>query len=103
MAAERPIGFEELRARLSALEGTRKTAERELHSLRNYREPLERGRASLLETYAGLMPEAIDALRSEERYRVYKIIGMKAYLEADNLLELSGDVMSFSNLRNSSA
>jgi len=57
----------------------------------------------LLESYDGLMPEAIDALGSEERHRVYRMIGMKAYLEADGSFELSGDVISFSNLEISSA
>ena len=49
------------------------------------------------------MPDAIDALGSEERHRVYRMIGMKAYLTADGSFELSGDVMSFSNLEISSA
>ncbi len=55
--------------RLAALEDTRETAERELRALQHRTErlaQLERDRASLLESYAGLMPEAIDALGSEE-------------------------------------
>ena len=106
MAAEGLIDFEELRARLSALEETRETAERELHALRHHTEylkRLERDRDSLLESYAGLIPEAIDTLGSEERHRVYRMIGMKAYLKADGSFALSGDVMSFSNLEISSA
>ncbi len=59
---------------------------------------LERDRDSLLETYAGLMPEALDELRPDERHRVYRMISMKAHIGADGSLELSGDVMSFSNL-----
>ena len=106
MAAEGLIAFEELRARLSALEETRNTAERELHALRHQTERLERlerDRDSLLESYVGLLPEAIDALGSEERHRVYRMIGMKAYLTADGSFELSGDVMDFSSLEISSA
>jgi hypothetical protein len=57
----------------------------------------------LLESYAGLVPEAIDALGSEERHRVYRMISMKAYLTTDGSFELSGDVMNFSNLKISSA
>lgn len=64
---------------------------------------LERGRDSLLERYAGFMPEAIDALGPEERHRVYRMIGMKAHLGADGSSESSGEVMSFTNLEISSA
>src|SRR5215203_2602527 len=83
---------------LSALEETRKTAERELRTLQHRTErleQLERDRDSLLESYSGLMPEAIDTLGSEERHRVYRMIRMKVYLEANGSLQLSGDVMNF--------
>jgi hypothetical protein len=86
MAAEGLIEFEELRARLAALEDTRKTAERELRTLEariEHLAQLERDRDSLLENYAGLLPEAIDALGSEERHRVYRMIGMEAHLAPD--------------------
>ena len=105
MAAEGLIDFEELRTRLSALEGTRNTAERELHALRHHTERLERlerDRDNVLESYVGLLPEAIDVLGSEERHQVYRMIGMRAYLTADGSFELSGDVMSFSSLEISS-
>ena len=104
--AEELIDFEELRARLSALEETHKIAERELRALKHRTgrlERLERDRDSLLESYVGLLPEAIDALGSEERHRVYKMLGMKAHFGADGSFELSGDVISFSNLEISSA
>jgi hypothetical protein len=80
---------------------TRKTAEQELRTLEHRTEhlaQLERDRDSLLENYAGLLPEAIDALGSEERRRVYRMIGMEAHLAADGSLEISGDVMNFSKL-----
>ena len=75
MAAEGLIEFEGMRARLSALEEARETAEKELHALRRRTKRLERGRDGLLESYAGLVPEAIDALGPEERHRVYRMIG----------------------------
>ena len=106
MAAERLINFEELKTRLAALEDTRETAERELRALRHRTERLahlERDRDSLLESHAGLLPEAIDALGSEERSRVYRMIGMEARLEPDGSFEISGDVMSFSKVGISSA
>ena len=58
------IDFEELRARLAVLEQTRKTARRELRALQRRTEhlaQLERDRDSLLESYADLVPGAIDA------------------------------------------
>jgi DNA repair exonuclease SbcCD ATPase subunit len=75
MAAERLIDFEEVRAQLTALEDTRKTAERGLRALQHRTERLaqpERDRDSLLESYAGVLPAAIDALESEERHWVYR-------------------------------
>jgi len=48
------------------------------------------------------MPEAINALGSQERYRLYRMIGMEAQLAADGSFELSGDVMSFSRMEISS-
>ncbi len=65
MAAEGLIDFEELRARLATLENARKTAERELHALHRRTEhlaQLEHDRDGLLESYADLVPETIDAL-----------------------------------------
>jgi DNA repair exonuclease SbcCD ATPase subunit len=106
MAAERLIDFEDLRARLAALEDTRNTAERELRALQHRTErlaQLERDRDSLLESYAGLVPETIDALRSEERRRAYRIIGLEVHLAPDGSLKLSGDVVSFSKMEFSSA
>jgi hypothetical protein len=41
--------------------------------------------------------EAIDVLGSEDR-RAYRMIGLVAHLAPDGSLEISGDVMSFSEL-----
>jgi chromosome segregation ATPase len=106
MAAEGLIDFEELRARLAALEDTRKIAEQELQALQRRTEhlaQLERDRDSLLESYADLLPEAIDALEPDERRRVYKMIRLEYHLAPDGSGELSGDVMNFSKLEISSA
>jgi hypothetical protein len=64
---------------------------------------LERDRDSVLESYAGVLPKAIDALEAEERHRVYRMIGMEAHLAPDDSFELSGDVVSFSKVGISSA
>jgi hypothetical protein len=106
MAAEGLIDFEELRTRLAALEDARKAAEQELRALRRRTEhlaQLERDWDSLLESYADLVPEAIDALVPEERRRAYRIIGLEARLAPDGSFEVSGDMMSFSKLGISSA
>lgn len=106
MAAEGSIDFEELRTRLAALEDIRQTAERELRALQRCTEHLARlesDRDSLLESYAGLMPEAIDALGSEARHRIYRMIGLEARLAPGGSFELSGDVINFSNVVISSA
>jgi site-specific DNA recombinase len=106
IAAEGLIDFEELRAQLAALEDTRQTAERELQALRHRTEhlaQLERDRDSLLEHYAGLLPEAIDALEPDERQHVYRMIRLEAHVAPDGSLEISGDVVSFSKLEISSA
>ena len=64
---------------------------------------LERDRDSMLESYASLMPEATDTLGSEDRHRVYRMIGMEVHLASDGSFELSGEVMSFSKSGISSA
>jgi hypothetical protein len=43
----------------------------------------ERDKDSLLESYAGLLPEAIDALGSEERHRAYRIMETEVHLTLD--------------------
>lgn len=106
MAAEGLIDFEELRTRLVALEETRQTAEQELHALKRRTEhvaELERDRDSLLDSYAGMVPEALDALTSEERRQVYRMIGLQAHLGVDGAIEITGDVINFCNLEVSSA
>jgi hypothetical protein len=101
MAAEGLVDFDELRTRLATLEDTRKTAEQELRALQHRTERLERlerDRDTLLESYAGAMPEAIDALGPEERHQVYRMIGMEVHLAPEGSFDLSGDVISFSKL-----
>jgi DNA repair exonuclease SbcCD ATPase subunit len=105
-AAEGLTDFEELRTRLAALEDTRNTAEQVLRTLQRRTEhlaQLERDRDSLLESYADLMPEAIDALGSEERHRAYRIIGLEVHLTPKGSFEISGDVIGFSKLEVSSS
>jgi site-specific DNA recombinase len=68
MAAEGLIDFDELRAKLVALEETRDTTRKELAALEARRDQLaelERDRDTLMERYAGMVPDALDALVPE--------------------------------------
>ncbi len=91
------ISFEELRARLAELVETRGTAERELAALRDKTdriEELERDAEAILESYARMIPKALDALTPEERHRFYKMLGLKATVGADGSVELDGTFMA---------
>jgi hypothetical protein len=93
MAAEGLITFDELRAKLAALEETRTTAQRELEALAGRRERLadfERDRDTLLEHYATMVPEALEELTAEERHQVYKMLRLEVYIHPDGDLEIRG-------------
>ena len=93
MAAEELITFDELRAKLAALEETRQTARRELVALEGRTErlqTLECDRDALLEHYAEMMPKVLDTLESEERHRVYNMLRLGAVAFPDGTLEVSG-------------
>jgi hypothetical protein len=93
MAAEGLITFDELRAKLAALDETRTTAERELAALRGRQEiieQLERDRDTLLEHYAKMVPEALEKLSAEERHQVYKMLRLEVYIHPDGDLEIRG-------------
>jgi site-specific DNA recombinase len=75
IAAEGLITIDELRVKLAALEETYQTARRQLAALEGRTErlrALERDRHALLQNYAEMMPDALDALEPEERHRIYK-------------------------------
>jgi hypothetical protein len=93
MAAEGLITFDELRAKLAALDETRTTAQRELESLSLRHErlaELEHDRDTLLEHYATMVPEALEELTAEERHQVYKMLRLKVYIHPDGDLEIRG-------------
>jgi site-specific DNA recombinase len=96
MAIEGLLDYEELRLKLAALDETRKTAERELEALRSHQErveELERDKNALLEAYAGMAPEALASLTSEERRRIYKMLGVGVVVHVeDGALEVSGQL-----------
>ena len=93
MAAAGLITFDELGAKLGALEETRKTAQRELAALEGRTErlrALKRDRDALVEGYAELMPEALEDLHPEERHRVYNMLRLRVLAFPDGTLEVSG-------------
>jgi cell division protein FtsB len=72
MFAAEAMTLDELRARLEAVEETRETAKKELAALAARRgriEAMERDKGLILESYAALAPEALDALSPEELAR----------------------------------
>jgi site-specific DNA recombinase len=93
MAAEGHITFEELGAKLRELEGQRSAAEVELDNLQVRRarlEDLERDRETLLDEYAGMVPEALDELTGEERHQVYRMLRLQVFVYPNGDLEVRG-------------
>ena len=91
--AEGLITLEELRKKLSDLEETRAVAQGELEALRSRQEHIEQLESdadTILNQYARMVPEALDALTSEERHRVYKMLRLRVLLHADGSTEITG-------------
>jgi hypothetical protein len=91
MVAEGLITFDELRAKLAALEETREIAERELAALKGQSESLEqmeRDKDAVLEHYVILAPEALDSLDPEERRRLYNMLRLRVFAYPDELPEV---------------
>lgn len=93
LAARGNITDEELDEELAALEETRRAASRELAALQSCKERieiLERDRDAVLEDYAGRTPEALEALTSEERHRLYKMLRLSVAIRSDGSVEIAG-------------
>jgi site-specific DNA recombinase len=72
--------LEELAAKLEAIEDTRRIAERELAAIGDSlkrAEELEADRDALLESYAEMVPAALDELSGAERNRVYRMLRLE--------------------------
>ena len=59
---------------------------------------LERDRDTLIERYAGIVSEALDALVPEERHRVYNLLKLSVNLSTDRALEVSGSLGDVSKI-----
>ena len=92
-AAKGHMTDDELDEALAELEETRTTAEEELAAIRGRKEileELERDRDALLESYAEMTPEALDALTPEERRRVYGMLRLRVEVAADGTMGARG-------------
>src|ERR671911_650483 len=84
---------EELAAALSELDEVRETAEHELKTARARGEALKRlehDRDALMESYAGMVSEALEDLVPEERHRIYKLLRLGVRYRPDWPLEITG-------------
>lgn len=84
---------DELVQKLEALEVTRQTAEQELSRLqdrRRYLEQLEQDKEAILCYYSDMAPEVLDALSSEGRHQLYKMLRLKVSVYPDGRLEITG-------------
>jgi hypothetical protein len=93
VAAEGLINFDELRTKLATLQETCETARRELAALEeclNRLKDLENDAATLLETYASMVPKALGSLETEERNHVYKMLRLKVSAYHGGTLEVNG-------------
>jgi site-specific DNA recombinase len=91
--AEGLITLDELRSKLASLEEIRSVALEELEALRSRREQMERlehDADALLKHYAGMVPEALHNLTSEERHSIYKMLRLRVVVSADGPAEVTG-------------
>lgn len=78
--------LEELAARLEELERTRQSARHDLERLgmrRKRAEELERDRDAVIQSYAGMVPGALEALSGEERRRLYGMLRLEVMPRPD--------------------
>jgi hypothetical protein len=88
--------LEELEERLEEIDEIRQTARAELAALEGSRQrlgKLEHDQHTLMDRYAGAVPNALDNLIPEERHRIYKIYKMlrlNVLVYPDARLQVSG-------------
>jgi site-specific DNA recombinase len=104
LAAKGHLADEELDEELAALDEARKIAERELEALRGRRERVEQMEAdkdAVLEYYAALAPEKLDALTTEQRHQLYKMLRMKVMVSKSGDLDIELAAVPVDNSDNS--
>jgi hypothetical protein len=93
LAAKGLMTIEELSARLEELEATRRTAADELEAIRRRAERLaglKQDRDTLMEFYAGAVPEKLDRLSPEKRRRISGMLRLEVSARPDGSLEARG-------------
>jgi hypothetical protein len=96
MAADGLVTFDELSAKLQALEAERATALGELENLKLRRtrlEDLQRAKETLLKEYAGIVSEDLDGgLTPEKRHQVYRMLRLRVRVPCSkaNAIEVEG-------------
>ena len=53
-------------------------------------ERLEQDKETLLESYAKMAPEALEALSAEERRRLYRMLRLRVVVNPDRSIEVTG-------------
>src|SRR5215212_9534585 len=84
--------LEELGGKLEELDCTRELARAELGRLQRRRErleDLEQDRDAVIESYAGMLPEALEALSGEDKRRLYGMLRLEVAPAPDGL-EVTG-------------
>jgi site-specific DNA recombinase len=93
LAAKGLMTIEELSARLEELEATRRTAADELEAIRRRAERLaglKQDRDTLMEFYAGAVPEDLERVGPEERRRIYGMLRLEISARPDGTFEARG-------------
>jgi len=93
LAIEGLLGREELKAKLASIEDTREAVLREFAVTERRQErmaKLEADRDTLLEYYAGQVPNVLDSLTPEERHRVYRLLSLRILAHMDGMLDVGG-------------
>lgn len=105
IAAEGLINLDELRGKLADLDDLKQTAERELRLIEGRKgalRQLELDRDALVEHYANIAPQALDALTPEELHQLYQILRLRVTADADRNLTVEGVFGEFSVAEESS-
>ena len=101
LAIEGLLNSDELREKLAHLQEQRRTAERELETLRAKTEHLgnlQLEADALLEQYAEMVPEGLDAFTPEDRHHAYKALRLKVTAHPHGEMEASSIISSTSSL-----
>jgi hypothetical protein len=93
LAADGLMSRDELREKLSKLEETREAARQELEEIEGRQaclRELERGKDTLLQSYASMVTGVLGELTPEERHRIYNILRLNVLSLPDKTLEVTG-------------